>query len=294
LDFEFQKFSYYKKTETKEWIMKLGIKELLVDELKDMLSAEEQIVVALPKMVKAAESPELKKAFTSHLKETKGQIVRLEKIFKLLKIVEKEKFCKATHGLIQECTEVLKKFDKSPIRDAALISKAQRIEHYEISAYGTLRTFAKELKLNEVATLLQGNLDEEGGADKKLTKLAEGGLFSSGINHKAACLSNGTKAIGIKANGTKANGTKAHGTKTIGIKANGTKAKSSIRAKSPTRSIKAKSAIKVKTPIRAKASLRARASVSPFAIKAKTLTKPKKTHKLSIHKKAKRALAKRG
>lgn len=166
--------------------MQKNLKDLLIDELHDILSSEEQIVEALPEMVRASESPDLKKAFESHLKETKGQIQRLQKIFKLLKIEKKEKFCKATKGLIQECKEVLKDFKtKSPVRDAALISKAQRIEHYEISAYGTMRTFANKLDLNIVADLLQETLDEEGSADKKLTKIAEGGLFKSGINEQA-------------------------------------------------------------------------------------------------------------
>lgn len=162
------------------------LKDLLIDELHDLLSSEEQIVKALPKMVKAADSADLKNAFESHLKETKGQVQRLEKIFKILKVKKKEKLCKATKGLIQECKEVLKDFKKkSPLRDAALISKAQRIEHYEISAYGTVRTFAKEIEEDAVADLLQATLDEEGNADKKLTKIAEGGLFKRGVNLEA-------------------------------------------------------------------------------------------------------------
>lgn len=166
--------------------MKKDLNALLIDELHDILSSEEQIVKALPKMVIASESPDLKNAFDSHLKETRGQIQRLEKIFKLLKVKRKEKFCKATKGLIQECQEVLKDFKtKSPIRDAALISKAQRIEHYEISAYGTMRTFAEELELDVVAKLLQETLDEEENADKKLSKIAEGGIFKSGVNEQA-------------------------------------------------------------------------------------------------------------
>lgn len=166
--------------------MKKDLKDLLIDELHDMLSAEKQIVEALPAMVTASESPDLKKAFTSHLKETKGQVRRLEKIFKILKIEKKEKICKATKGLIQECKEVLKDFKtKSPLRDAALISKSQRIEHYEISAYGTMRTFAKEIGLASVVDLLQETLSEEENADKKLTTLAEGGLFTTGINQIA-------------------------------------------------------------------------------------------------------------
>lgn len=170
----------------KRGFMNKNLRDLLIDELHDVLSSEEQIVEALPEMVKASESPDLKNAFESHLKETKGQIQRLEKIFKLLKVEKKEKFCKATKGLIQECQEVLKDFKaKSAIRDAALISKAQRIEHYEISAYGTMRAFASDLDLDEVSDLLQATLDEEANADKKLSKIAEGGLFKSGINLQA-------------------------------------------------------------------------------------------------------------
>ncbi len=166
--------------------MQKGIKELLIDELHDMLSAEEQIVASLPKMVLEAESADLKKAFSSHLKETKEQVSRLKKVFKLMKVEKKAKLCKAMKGLIQECKEVLKDYKKSAVRDAALISKAQRIEHYEISAYGTLRTFAKELNLSEVVDLLQESLNEEGGADKKLSSIAEGGLVKTGVNHQAS------------------------------------------------------------------------------------------------------------
>lgn len=165
--------------------MEKKIRDLFIDELCDIRSAEEQIVKALPDMITGASSPDLKNAFKTHLEETKEQIKRLEKIFKLLAIDEKEILCKAAKGLIEECKEVFKKFEKSPLRDAALISKAQRIEHYEISAYGTLRTFAKELRLREIADLLKLTLNEESNADKKLTKIAEGGFFSSGINHLA-------------------------------------------------------------------------------------------------------------
>lgn len=166
--------------------MEKGIKDLLISELHDMVSSESQIVEALPSMIFAAHSPILKTAFETHLKETKGQVQRLTKIFKLLKLEKAQKECKATKGLIQECKEVLKEFKKkSPIRDAALISKAQRIEHYEISAYGTMRTFAAEANLKEIASLLQETLNEEGNADKTLSKIAQGGIFRSGINHEA-------------------------------------------------------------------------------------------------------------
>ena len=157
--------------------MEKSVKDLLVDELHDILSSEEQIIAALPGMAKASNSAELKKAFESHQKETKGQVKRLEKIFKILKEERKEKFCKGTKGLIQEGKDVLKEMKKSPARDAAIISKAQRIEHYEISAYGTARAFAQEIELENVATLLQETLDEEENADKKLTSISEGGLL---------------------------------------------------------------------------------------------------------------------
>ncbi len=175
-----------KNLQNKVRLMEKNLKDLLLDELHDLLSSENQIVEALPEMVRAAESEDLKHAFEGHLKETKEQIHRLEKIFKLLEVEKKEKFCEATKGLIEECKGVLKDFKKkSPLRDAALISKAQRIEHYEISAYGTVRTFAQELDLDEVADLLNETLDEEANADKKLTKIAEGRLFKSGVNQKA-------------------------------------------------------------------------------------------------------------
>lgn len=184
--------------------MEKDLKDLLIDELHDILSAEEQIVEALPDMIKASESPDLRKAFEGHLKETKGQIQRLDKIFKILKVTKKVKFCKATKGLIEECKEVLKEFKtKSPIRDAALISKAQRIEHYEISAYGTMRTFANEVGENEVAKLLKETLKEEEGADSKLTKLAEGGFFTSGINQQA--ISNDESSSIFNKNGSQDN-----------------------------------------------------------------------------------------
>lgn len=166
--------------------MEKDLKDLLIDELHDLLSAEEQIVVALPDMVKAADSAELKEAFTLHLKETKGQVQRLTKVFSLLKVKRKAKLCKAMKGLIEECKEVLKCLKtKSPLRDAALISKAQRIEHYEIAAYGTVRTFAKDINQKEVAALLQATLNEEANADKTLTKIADGRLWKSGVNQKA-------------------------------------------------------------------------------------------------------------
>jgi ferritin-like metal-binding protein YciE len=166
--------------------MERGIKGLLIDELHDLFSAEHQILEALPELISAAESPDLRKALEHHLHETEHQVQRLEKAFKLLKTERQEKFCHAMEGLIQECREVLREFKtKSSLRDAAIISKAQRIEHYEISAYGTVCTFAKEIDNDSVAELLHATLDEEEAADKKLTKIAEGGLLKSGVNYLA-------------------------------------------------------------------------------------------------------------
>lgn len=159
--------------------MKNSLKHLLVEELRDLLSAEEQIVKALPEMAKAAESSELKAAFQGHLKETKEQVRRLHKMFASLQEEAKPKFCKGAKGLIDEGKEVLKDYKtKSALRDCALIAKAQRIEHYEISGYGTARTFAQRLGLREVVKLIQETIKEEGNADKKLTKISEGSLLS--------------------------------------------------------------------------------------------------------------------
>ena len=162
-----------------------GIRELFIDELEDMYSAENQIIKALPKAIKAVESPELRDALSKHLEETREHAERLEQIFEELDIDPEEKLCKAMKGLIEEVDEVIKEYKKSPLRDAAIISKAQRIEHYEISGYGTLKTLANELELDDAFDLLEKTSKEEGNADKKITKIAEGGLFTAGVNTKA-------------------------------------------------------------------------------------------------------------
>lgn len=162
-----------------------GLKSLLCDELTDIFDAENQIVRTLPTVIKAAESPELKAAFQKHLQETKRQVARLKNIFRHLKLPIKKVNCEAMQGLIDECKEAIKTYEKSPLRDAALISKTQRIEHYEIAVYGTLRTFANELELSAISNLLDETLKEEGTADKTLTKIAEGGFLTSGINQHA-------------------------------------------------------------------------------------------------------------
>jgi ferritin-like metal-binding protein YciE len=149
------------------------LNELLVEELKDLYSAETQITKALPKMAKAASHKELKAAFQEHLEETKAQIERLERVMELLEATPKGKKCKAMGGLIEEGEEKLELKAEPAIKDAALIGAAQKIEHYEIAGYGTARTFAEILGQNEVAELLQATLDEESATDEKLTELAE-------------------------------------------------------------------------------------------------------------------------
>ena len=149
------------------------LQELLVDELKDIYSAENQIIKALPKMAKAASSPELKRAFERHLEETKRQVERLDQIGEALDIKMTGKKCKGMEGLLEEGKEIMTEDLEENALDAGLIGAAQKVEHYEIAAYGTVRAHANLLGLNKIARLLQQTLDEEGNTDKKLTQLAE-------------------------------------------------------------------------------------------------------------------------
>jgi ferritin-like metal-binding protein YciE len=153
--------------------MSEGLKELYIDELKDLYSAETQLVKALPKMAKAASSDELRRGFEEHLEQTRGHVERLEKVFKTLGESPKGKTCKAMQGLIEEGAEVIEEDFEGSLMDAALIGAAQRVEHYEIAAYGTVCAFAKELGESDQATLLNETLDEEKETDEKLTELAE-------------------------------------------------------------------------------------------------------------------------
>jgi ferritin-like metal-binding protein YciE len=150
-----------------------SLRDLYVEELKDLYSAENQILKALPKMAKKASSDELRAAFEEHLEITRGQVERLESIFDDLERSPKGKRCKGMAGLIEEGSEMMKEDAEPDVLDAALISAAQRVEHYEIAAYGTVRTFADRLGLDKHSRLLQQTLDEEGDADKKLTQIAE-------------------------------------------------------------------------------------------------------------------------
>lgn len=154
---------------------------LLVDQLQDLYDAESRLIDALPKMADAASSPELKQAFRSHFNETKGHVNRLEQAFQLLDASAKRKTCDAMKGLVSEGEEMIEAKGDAAIKDAALIAAAQRVEHYEMAGYGSARNFAQRCGRQDVADLLHQTLQEEGGADKKLTQIAE-----SSINAAAA------------------------------------------------------------------------------------------------------------
>ncbi|MBP8001064.1 MAG: ferritin-like domain-containing protein [Chloroflexi bacterium] len=162
-----------------------SLQELFVHELRDLYSAEQQLVSALPKMARAATTRGLQEAFTMHLEETRNHVSRLERVFNSLGTTSAGKECEAMKGLIKEGEEVINMKGDSTVKDAALIAAAQRVEHYEIAGYGTARTFADKLGFSDAADILQDTLDEEGSADKKLTSLAEGSMFTTGINEKA-------------------------------------------------------------------------------------------------------------
>lgn len=153
-----------------------SLQELYLEELKDVYNAEQQILKALPKMVKAASHRELQRAFTQHEKQTQRQVKRLERIFRALGESPRGKKCKGMEGLIEEGQDLIKEKPEPEVLDAGLIAAAQRVEHYEIAAYGTLRAYAQQLGHPEHASLLQETLDEEGETDKLLTALAESSI----------------------------------------------------------------------------------------------------------------------
>jgi ferritin-like metal-binding protein YciE len=147
--------------------------ELFHDTLKDIYYAEKKILTALPKMAKAAQSGDLRKAFEKHEQETEGQVDRLERVFALIEQPAKGKKCDAIEGIIDEGKEIMKEFKGSPALDAGLLAAAQSVEHYEISRYGTLKTWAQALGMGEAAELLDETLTEEKNTDAALTELAE-------------------------------------------------------------------------------------------------------------------------
>ena len=152
---------------------KNSLNELYVDELKDLFSAENQLVKALPKMAKAASSEELRQGFEDHLEQTKEHVARLEQIFESIGESAKGKKCLGMEGLVKEGAEIMDEDFDSDVMDAALISAAQRVEHYEIAAYGTVRDYAELLNQREQASLLQETLDEEKETDRRLTELSK-------------------------------------------------------------------------------------------------------------------------
>ena len=164
-----------------------NLEDLLHEELKDLYDAEQQLVEALPKMMEAAENPQLQEAFREHLQQTEQQVTRLEEVFEELGFEPESHTCKGMKGLIAEGQQMIKAKGDTDVRDAGLIGAAQRVEHYEIAAYGTARTLAQRLGRSRAAELLQTTLDEEGETDKKLTAIAE-----SSVNPRAADEPTGT------------------------------------------------------------------------------------------------------
>jgi ferritin-like metal-binding protein YciE len=149
------------------------LQELFIDELKDLYSAEKQIVRALPKLAKAVSTPELQQALQSHLEETKGHVERLDQIAEIVGKKLTGKTCVGMKGVLEEGSEVLEEMEEGVVRDAALIGASQRVEHYEMAGYGTARDFAKLLGMADAVSLLEQTLEEEKAADQKLTGIAK-------------------------------------------------------------------------------------------------------------------------
>jgi len=162
------------------------LEDLLEDNLKDIYSAEKQLMKALPKMAKAASSDSVRSAMQAHIEETEEQVSRLEKVASVMDIKLNGKKCKAMEGLIAEGKEVMEEEGNEDLLDAALIVAAQKVEHYEIAAYGSAVSFAKKLGLSKVVDLLKTSLDEESAADKKLTKISENELLADFTNGSSA------------------------------------------------------------------------------------------------------------
>jgi ferritin-like metal-binding protein YciE len=161
------------------------LEDLFVDEIEDLYDAEQRLVKTLPKMAEAATTDELRTAFEDHLEQTKGHVQRLEEVFAELGKDSKKKTCEAMKGLIKEGEEVVSDIDASPLRDAGLISAANRVEHYEIAAYGTARELARSLGLTRSTKLLDQTLEEEKAADSRLTKIAQSHVNPSAMRTAA-------------------------------------------------------------------------------------------------------------
>jgi ferritin-like metal-binding protein YciE len=158
-----------------------SLRDLFVNELKDIYNGEKQLLVALPRMAKAAESPLLRDAITKHLRETEAQVQRLEDIFKILDERPQGKRCKGMEGLVEEGKEIMEEKGAGAVLDAALISAAQKVEHYEIASYGCLITYAGLLGDRNAVRLLEQTLAEEEATDKALTELGEGGINEAAV-----------------------------------------------------------------------------------------------------------------
>jgi ferritin-like metal-binding protein YciE len=161
------------------------LEELFHEGLKDLYYAERKILAALPKMAKSVNSNDLRAAFEKHVKETEGQVQRLQQCFRLLKEQPKGKTCPAILGLVEEGEEIMENFEDSPALDAGLLGGAQAVEHYEIARYGTLIAWAQQMGMREAAQLLEQTLVEEKNTDQALTKLAEGVINECGIRQAA-------------------------------------------------------------------------------------------------------------
>jgi ferritin-like metal-binding protein YciE len=172
----------FEQTEDGGFPMKMeSLHDLYISELSDLFNAEKQIIRALPKMVEKAESPELRRALEHHLEETKRHVERLEQVFEMHGESPKRQKCKGMEGILAEGDEMVGRGAASAVRDAAIISAGQRVEHYEMAAYGTVRTYAEQLGHGRANALLQQTLDEERAADEKLTAIAK-----SRVNVEAA------------------------------------------------------------------------------------------------------------
>jgi ferritin-like metal-binding protein YciE len=162
-----------------------SLRDVLQEQVEDLYSAEQQLVQALPKVAGAVHTDKLRGAIEEHLQETRGHVTRLEEVLAQLGISSSSAHCKGMEGLIAEGDEIVGMSGDPIAKDAALIAAAQRIEHYEIAGYGTARTLADELGLDDARDLLDQTLDEEANADKLLTKIATGGMFRAGVNQAA-------------------------------------------------------------------------------------------------------------
>jgi len=163
-----------------------SLQDVFAEQLNDLRSAEEQLVDALPEMAGAASSEELRQAFEEHLAQTRGHLERIDDLLATCGVAKTGEVCAGMKGLIEEGSKVVKASGEPMAKDAALIAAAQRVEHYEIAAYGTAATLANQLDRDDAAEVLGQTLDEEETADKLLTKIATGGMFRAGVNQQAA------------------------------------------------------------------------------------------------------------